>query len=133
MTQSLISIGNDIRTNMSKVNRKTNKTPTAIPRGTSIALNTTAPRHSQKSVTASIHSRVLDKLPTTIPCAYNLLDLHLDSVSPELISVSLADVVAVTQQLKIALLTTVNKLLDAFPAGWKKVETTLHVHVHCVS
>ncbi len=123
MIQSLISVGNDIKTNMSKANRTT-KTPTAIPKARSIASTTTvlnAPRHSQKSVTASIHSRVLDKLPTTIPCAYNLLDLNLDSVSPEVIEVSLPPASAAIQQLKIALLMTVNKLLDTFPAGWKKV------------
>ena len=94
------------------------KVSTIVVRGKSMGSTTSSvSRQSQKSVA---QTRAVDKLPSTISCPYNLLELQLDSINPEALSVAIEETVF-AEQIRVVLLTTVNKLLDSFPSGWKKV------------
>ena len=116
--QSLITISNAMKKN--RFYKTSHAVPTVVIKGKSIESISGMSRHSQKLMLSQ--SRVLDKLPTIIPCAYNLIDLHLDFINPEALAVALEESVVV-EQVKTILLTTVNKLIECFPGGWRKVCT----------
>ncbi len=113
--QSLITISNTIKKNKL---HKAIRPPYMVIKGKSVESITSLPRHSQKPI--SSQTRAIDKLPSMIPCLFNLIDIHLDSINTEVMTLVIEESI-VTEQIKGVLLTTVNKLIDCFPGGWRKV------------
>lgn len=62
----------------------------------------------------------LEKLPAFIQFTCNILDFQLDSINPAILYRSLQSNTRITE-LQVVLLGTVNKLVDSFICGWKKV------------
>lgn len=75
---------------------------------------------SRQPVKSSNSTRALEKLPSTIVCHYNLVEYHLESVSREVVWMVMEDEVF-GGYVKSVLLNSVNKLVETFPSGWKKV------------
>ena len=84
--------------------------------------------NTQKAVQTLSAPRPLDRLPAMIQFSYNLIDLFLDSVKPKELSIAIEDAV-IAQQIKATLLSTVNKLLESIPTGWKTVSWNSTVNI----
>ena len=76
-------------------------------------------------------SKPQDKLPCLIQCVYNL-DLQFETIHPEMLSVAIEDSM-MAQQIKTVLYNSVDKLLEAFPSGWKKVYIHTYIHTYILT
>ena len=74
-----------------------------------------------KPATISTPTQILDKLPSVIPVTTPLLDLTLETVSPDMLSLATSEGSSEAHEVYATLVHNVTQLREAGPTGWKKV------------